>query len=285
MAEPHSAPESEPPRHGWQRIRHDLFLALRALTALPLPAALPEDANMQRQAAASWAYPLIGALIGLIGGLVFLAAVSLGLGIGSAALLAIASQLLLTGGRHEHSLARLCDSFRGWRLMPPESDQHRSHIGINGLLALLLMIALRSNGIEDLANSLLSVAEEFEATVSYGTAATIAMVLAGVGSRAAIVWVWFLLPPAPDDTVRPTEGDVPLAAALQAGALALLCGLLLLSLKLLLAVILAVALVALAMHALGRLRLGGHDDALLGSTQQVAEVTILLVLSATAVAL
>ncbi len=285
MDEPHSVPKSEPPRHGWQRRRHDLLLALRALTALPLPAALPEDANVQRQAAASWAYPLIGALIGLGGGLVFLAAVSLGLGIGSAALLAIASQILLTGGRHERSLARLTDGFRGWRLMPADPAQYGNRIGINGLLALLLLIALRSNGIEDLANSLLSVAEEFEATVSYGTAATIALVLAGAGSRAAMVWVWFLLPPAPNDQAGPLEGDVPLAAALQAGALALFCGLLLLSLKLLLAVALTVALVALAMHALGRKRLGGHDEALLGSTQQVAEVMILLVLSATAVAL
>ncbi len=269
-------------------MRHDLLLALRVLTSLPLPPALPGDDLPQRQATASWAYPAIGALIGLAGGLVFLLAVRFGMGIGSAALLAILSQILLTGGRHERNMARFADAFRGWRLVAPGPDGGNTRPGTTGLLALVLLIALRANAIEDLANSLLSVAEEFEATVSYGAAATIALVLGGAGSRAAMVWVWFLLPRLPDDgpgSDGPHVGDVTLAAALQAGMIALLCGLLLLSLKLLVAVILAVAVVALVMHALGRRRLGGHDEALLGATQQVAEITILLVLSATAVAI
>ncbi len=280
QAETPAQPDPPPEPTGWARRKQDMVLALGALTSLPLHK--PAD-HPARLAAAAWAYPLIGALIGLTGGLAFLAAVALGLGIGSAALLAIVSQILLTGGRHERSLALLADGFQGFRLTAAKASDKA--LGLNGALALILLIGLRCNGIEDLANSLLAIAEEFEATVSFGTAATIALVLAGAGSRAAIVWVWFLLPPAPDDDQASLRGDVPLVAALQAGALALLCGLLLLSLKLLLAVMLAVALVALALRAVGQRRLGGQSETLLGTTQQVAEVAILLVLSATAVTL
>ncbi|WP_428246923.1 adenosylcobinamide-GDP ribazoletransferase [Ferrovibrio sp.] len=272
---------------GWAGRKRDMLIALGRLTALPFGKDLEQQAGDDGHAA--WAYPLIGALIGLFGGLIFLAAITLGLGIGSAALLAILGEVLLTGGRHERGLARLADGFRGFRLLGAAPEGHG--LGLNAVLALILCLALRASGIEDLANSLLAVAEDFEATVSYGTAATIALVLAGAGSRAAMVWVWFLLPPAPADhdeaTARLDYGsldhDVPLTAAIQAAALAALCGLLLLSLKLLLAVALAIAVVALLLRALGQRRLGGQNDSLLGTTQQVAEVAILLVLSATAV--
>ncbi|MBP6819787.1 MAG: adenosylcobinamide-GDP ribazoletransferase [Ferrovibrio sp.] len=262
--------------------KRDMLIALGRLTALPFGKDLEQEAGDDGHAA--WAYPLIGALIGLFGGLVFLGAISLGLGIGSAALLAILAEVLLTGGRHERGLARLADGYHGFRLLSPAPEGQG--LGLNAVLALILCLALRASGIEDLANSLLAVAEDFEATVSYGTAATIALVLAGAGSRAAMVWVWFLLPAAPADhnePAAPLDHDVPLTAAIQAAALAVLCGLLLLSLKLLLAVGLAIAVVTLLMRGLGQRRLGGQNDSLLGSTQQVAEVAILLVLSATAV--
>src|SRR5665213_1213023 len=56
-------------------------------------------------------FPVVGALVGLAGGLVLVVAAALGIARPVAAILAVATTVLVTGGLHEDGLADTADSF------------------------------------------------------------------------------------------------------------------------------------------------------------------------------
>ena len=60
-------------------------------------------------------FPLVGALVGAAGGLAFALAGGLGLPATIAALLAMAAQVVATGGLHEDGLADVADGLGGGR--------------------------------------------------------------------------------------------------------------------------------------------------------------------------
>ncbi len=104
----------------------DPVAALALLTRLPLPGRLLAAAA-PRGAAAGWAYPLAGAVVGGIAALALGLAGALGLGAGPAAGLALAAAVIVTGGLHEDGLAdaaccRCCcagPAWPGWRRPRP----------------------------------------------------------------------------------------------------------------------------------------------------------------------
>ena len=77
----------------------DLRLAMGFMTRLPVGAV---EGDL---AAASWAFPLAGLLVGGVAALIYGFAIDLGLSALIAAALAVASGLLLTGALHEDGLA------------------------------------------------------------------------------------------------------------------------------------------------------------------------------------
>lgn len=89
-------------------------------------------------------WPLVGWLTGGTMALVLWGTTQLGCPLTVAALLAIASRLLLTGALHEDGLADFCDGFGGGtsrtRTLEIMKD---SHIGTYGVLGLLLYLALQ----------------------------------------------------------------------------------------------------------------------------------------------
>src|SRR3546814_4601153 len=98
----------------------------------------------------------------------FFAANQAGLGIGSSSLLAIGSQVLLTGGLHEDGLADTADGFGGGRDRDAKLAIMRdSRIGTYGVLALVLLIGLRYAALSELANSLISISDEYDETVNH----------------------------------------------------------------------------------------------------------------------
>jgi adenosylcobinamide-GDP ribazoletransferase len=116
-----------------------LRTALAFLTRLPV--GTPPDLPLAR---AGWAFPLVGALIGAIGGGVYLCAEFVGLAGSTAALLAIGATVLATGALHEDGLADTADGLgaRGdaARRLAVMRD---SRIGTYGALALVFAIALK----------------------------------------------------------------------------------------------------------------------------------------------
>ncbi len=240
-------------------------IAVMLLTRLPLPApVLAEDEDM---AQASWAYPLAGLLVAALAGLVGLCALAVNIPAPVAALLALATLIATTGAMHEDGLADCADGFwGGWDRDRRLKIMRDSHVGTYGALALVVFCLLRWTALSALfaAGSVLA-----------------PLIAAALVSRAAMVFVMDTLPNARDDglsksTGRPGKSNTRIAAGIAAGITVLLLG------WTGLWVILAAVLAGFACARLATAKIGGQTGDVLGMTQQVAEVTILVVLLALA---
>lgn len=115
------------------------FLALTFYTRLPSPIAL----DYQDLGRATVYFPVIGWLIGLLTALGFYTA-NLLWSQSTAVIMAIILGVLLTGALHEDGLADVCDGFGGGygkqRILEIMKD---SHIGVYGVLGLVLLLSLK----------------------------------------------------------------------------------------------------------------------------------------------
>ncbi|MGS4943887.1 adenosylcobinamide-GDP ribazoletransferase [Meridianimarinicoccus sp. RP-17] len=240
--------------------RHDLPAALGLLTRLPVP--VDGDRATARGAAAAWAYPLAGAVVGALAGAVHLLAGWLGLPPPLAAGLAVAASVIVTGALHEDGLADTADGlWGGWTRDRRLEIMRDSRIGTYGMLALILSLSLRTGALAALPPAM----------------ALPALIACGALSRAAMVAVWTALPPARRDGLSAGSGQpgaitAALALALGTAAAMLACGgpgvvALLMGLC-------GAALVALAARA----KIGGQTGDILGAAQQLADIAGLLAL-------
>lgn len=243
----------------------DFALSLAFLTRLPnLLAAPPEDRGL---GPALRTAPLIGIVIGLIGGAAFWLAGALGLPPALAALLAVGATLCATGALHEDGLADTADGFGGGGDPERKLEIMRdSRTGAYGAAALVLSIAIRGTALAELAAP---------------AAVVLALAAAHAVSRACLPAAMATIPLARTSglaaaTGRPEPGDAGIALAL-AAAIALLAQGFGPGLASLLAGALGAALVAW----LARAQIGGYTGDVLGALQQAAEIAVLL----TAVAL
>lgn len=107
-------------------------------------------------------WPFVGWLTGGLMAGVFVAAYLLGMPSAVAALLAIASRLLLTGALHEDGLADFCDGFGGGSTRERTlSIMKDSHIGTYGVLGLIICLGLLWASLFSLSTSLLSPSPNF----------------------------------------------------------------------------------------------------------------------------
>lgn len=240
-------------------IRTDLATALSLLTRLPV-GWLGADWAAMNPGRAVWAYPLVGAVVGGIGALVFAACRALGLSPALAALWTMAALLLTTGGLHEDGLADTADGFGGGRTRDRKLEIMRdSRIGSYGALALMLSLGLRAAALAALPSP---------------RAAAAALIAAGVLGRAAMLLPLRLLPPA-----RPGGLGARVAGG-PGWAVALAClwtlGLLLLQPPLRSALLLAAtALLAWTITRLARCQIGGVTGDVLGAVAVSVECLVL----------
>lgn len=247
----------------------DLRLAASFLTRLPLPPGPAHDEGPATAEALKRSlryYPLVGAGLGLLGGLAYWAAAGLDLPPLIAALIALGAIVAATGALHEDGLADLADGLgaRGGR---PErlAAMRDSRIGAYGVLALIFSLALRAAALAALADP---------------AAVLAALVAAHSLSRGLLPTLFFALAPARQDGLgaaftRPEIGEtaIPLAIAGAIAWLALGFG------PALLALLVAGAGVA-GVGAVAAKRLGGYTGDVLGAAQQKAEILVLIVLVA-----
>ena len=237
----------------------DLLAALGLLTRLPV--ILDTDRAVARGAAAAWAYPLVGIVVGVIvaATVPFMLWVQLPGGIIAGLILLL--QVVLAGAMHEDGLADCADGFwGGWTPQKRLAIMKDSHVGVYGICALALTLLLRWLALVVI--------------VSVG-AYWVALMAVGALSRASMVAVMAALPNARSNGLsrsvgRPPSGAVWLALALGAGASILLgFGWLIL--------VCAVATVACAVIA--KAKIGGQTGDVLGATQQITEVAMLIALT------
>ncbi len=242
----------------------DLRTGLAFCTRLPfVHSAAKSGADIAR---ASWAFPLVGALIGLLGGLTCYVAAKLGLHPFVSGVLAIGTIMLATGCLHEDGLADTADGIGGGKTREQKLAIMRdSRIGVYGTSALMLSLMLRAGALGSLAGPGLMAA---------------ALFAAHAGGRATLPVLMRLVPPARADGLAASAGRPPASSAWIAallGFVALVIGLGFGN------ALLAAVLVAAAAYIVGRLciaRLGGQTGDVLGAVEQVSEVVILLVAAA-----
>jgi len=257
MTEP-ATPAAAPWTSWWT----DLRVAATFLTRLP-GFAVSGHADLAR---AMRAFPLVGAALGLLVGLVYALAYGMGLPPLAAALLALAASALATGALHEDGLADLADGLAGGQDAGSRlAIMADGRIGAAGALALLFGVGLRAAALAALATP--------------GVAAA-ALVAAAAGSRAIFPALLHRLPPARPGGLGAMAGVPSSEVALAAFGLGALIVLICLGLATGLAAILAAALAVAALAATARRALGGQTGDVLGAAQQVAEIAILLVAAA-----
>jgi len=240
----------------------DLAAAFVLLTRLPIPWRFvsnnPPDLN-----SSVWAFPVVGAVVGGVGALGYGLFLSLGLSAVISAVLAIGVMVLLTGAYHEDGLADVADGFGGGQTVERKLEIMRdSRIGAYGMIAIVLVMALRIGGLSELS------AEQ----------SITALLVGGILSRLMVVFVMHVMPPARTDglaydTGRPNFGRFFFGATMAVGATIWLTD------SMLGLYVTGVAVVScVIMGWISERQVGGYTGDVLGAVQQVSDIAVLLFL-------
>ena len=238
----------------------DIGIVLALLTRVPT-GSLPSSGEAGALGRAVWAYPLVGALVGGVGGAVIVAAHAIGIPHLVAALLGLAATILMTGAFHEDGLADFCDGIGGGTTPERRLEIMRdSRIGTYGALALVLSIGLRLAALSSLTS-------EWPLILVWMSAGALA--------RASLVVPLGLLIPARPDGMGAGAARPPLASCV--GAYAIAGGLSLAALSGEGLVLIGVSLAAgLVVALIARRMLNGYTGDVLGATVQVSEIACLI---------
>ncbi|MGH7005460.1 MAG: adenosylcobinamide-GDP ribazoletransferase, partial [Alphaproteobacteria bacterium] len=122
------------------------------LSRLPWPFPVPRDPSAIGRGV--WAFPILGAILGALGGGVFWLGREIGVPSVVAATIAIGFLALVTGALHEDGLADTADGFGGGRTRERKLAIMRdSRIGAYGVLALALVTLLRIGALAAMSGS------------------------------------------------------------------------------------------------------------------------------------
>jgi adenosylcobinamide-GDP ribazoletransferase len=241
----------------------DVRVALLFCTRLPIPSAAPVvGADIAR---AGWAFPVAGAIVGLIAAGVYWLAGLAGLPSLPAAGLTVAATLVVTGCLHEDGLADVADAFGGHTRERRLEIMRDSRVGTYGACALSMSLLLRTAAL---------------ASIAAPAVAAPVLIAAHTAARAGMPLFMGLVPPARVEGLSVGVGrplPVSIAAAVLLGVIALFvalgpaagfCAI----------VLLAAALALLAWLCIRQF--GGQTGDVLGAVEQFGEIAILLVAAA-----
>jgi len=245
----------------------ELVSAFGLLTRLPAGRVAPQ-AGYADAGNSVWAYPLAGVAVGVIGGLVYWLASMLGVPPMVAAVFAFAAMVLSTGGLHEDGLADTADGFGGGAEKERKLEIMRdSRIGSYGVIALVLVFALRIGAVAALADS---------AAVMAALVATAALSRGGMG----LFMCW--IDRARSDGLSAGVGRPDAGRSAEAAALAALIGFLMLSPGAAFAAVLGAALGMLVIGVLAIRQIGGQTGDVVGAAGIAAECLALTAIVAVA---
>ncbi|MEM6275814.1 MAG: adenosylcobinamide-GDP ribazoletransferase [Pseudomonadota bacterium] len=236
----------------------DIPAAIGFLTRLPVRVDGAWAAT--RGARVAWAYPLAGAVIGIL--LCAVGWISLGTGASFAAALVLAVSVIVTGGLHEDGLADSADGlWGGWTPERRLEIMKDSRIGAYGVMALVLTLLLRWLGI----------------SAALGADAWWALIALPAMSRAAMVPI-MALPHARPGGVSATVGRPPAPTILIAVAIGVVAVLPLGTVAFWIFIAALILATAAAVIAMAKIR--GQTGDILGATQQLTEIAGWAVLAA-----
>lgn len=225
-----------------------------------LPVSWPDTSRISF-ADAQWAAPLAGLVVALLGALAFWISTVIGLNAQIAALLTLATTILVSGCLHEDGVADVVDGFGGGATRERKLEIMRdSRIGTYGVVALLVTFALRWSALVAIATPV---------------HVLIALIAAHAASRALMPSFMMLVAPARLNGLSFNVGT--LAAPIT--GLAIVIGVIaLLPLGLMATVVtgLALALWSAVLKLLCERQIGGQTGDVVGTLQQGGEIIVLL---------
>ena len=187
------------PAMSLHQLASDLKAAVLFCTRLPIPhAAAITGADLAR---AGWAFPVAGAVVGLIAAAVYWLAGLAGLPPLPAAGLAVAATLVVTGCLHEDGLADVADAFGGATRERKLEIMRDSRVGTYGACALSMSLLLRTAAL---------------ASIAAPAAAASVLVAAHMAARAGMPLFMRLVPPARIDGLSAGAGQPSAVGALAA---------------------------------------------------------------------
>ena len=239
----------------------DLLVAASLLTRFPTPASF--DTGSERIAGSSWAWPVIGAIVGLVAGIAGASLGWLGIDRGLAAIAALGVLVLLTGAMHEDGLADTLDGLAGGSTSEKRlAIMKDSHIGVFGATGLALVLLGRWSAMSELG----------------GLQLIAVLLTSSCASRLPVVLAMTVLPPARESGLSASIGRPSGQIALLATAVTAIACLAALGVAGLAAVFIAFV-GAVPVCFLARQLIGGQTGDVLGASQQFAELAVLAMLA------
>ncbi len=213
----------------------------------------------------AWAFPVVGALIGVICGAVFAVAVMLALPPLAASLVAVGAGVLVTGALHEDGLADTADGLGGRDVAARLAIMRDSRSGVFGVLALVFSVGLRAAALDAIAGR---------------WAVLGALVAAHAVGRGGLPAVMRYLPAARSDGLGADAGAPEAASVASALVIAAVLALLALGIGAGVAALVGAAIVMALIATLARRAIGGHTGDILGAIEQGGETAMLLAAAA-----
>jgi adenosylcobinamide-GDP ribazoletransferase len=238
----------------------DLRIGISLCTRFPVgTSASLDDGEVAR---ASWAFPVAGILIGLVGALAYWVAIRLNVAPIPAAALALATTMALTGAMHEDGLADSFDGLGGKTREQKLEIMRDSRIGTFGMLALVITLLLRWSTLADIAEP---------------RYVAIALVCAHASARAGMTAFMHLVPLARADGLSSGAGRPPGQCVAAALAIAIFCLLFGFGAKGAMIALLLLALAGIITARIAVRQIGGQTGDVLGAFEQVGEAIVLLI--------
>jgi adenosylcobinamide-GDP ribazoletransferase len=231
---------------------HDIWAAFSLLTRLPVP--VDHTRSGDRANIATWAYPIVGAAVGALSGLVLTIAMALLLPSGLAAAFALLTAVALTGAMHEDGLADCADGFWGGHDRSRRLEIMKdSSIGAYGAVVLIIFLLAEWSAIEALV---------FSKPI---------LTFAGIGavSRLPMVLAMWVMPNARGNGLAAGVGMPPAVSAQIASGLCLFIALVTLGWAGIVALIVATG-AALIVGLIANAKIGGYTGDVLGAMQKCA---------------
>lgn len=239
----------------------DLWAATAFLTRLPVPRR-DRPPNLAR---AYRAFPLLGAAIGTAIGVFDLLLLRMGLPPIAAAALALGAGALLTGALHEDGLADIADGFGGGGDKAAKLEVMRdSRLGTYGVLALLTGFVAKVAALSALP----------------GTEVVLVMMATHALARAPLAVLAATMPYARTDGLAASTGPPDSLTALTACVVAMAIAFLALPVTSVVIAAIIAAGAAASLAVLAQWQIGGQTGDVLGATEQVCEIAVLLTLVA-----
>ncbi len=244
------------------RLWYELRLAARFLTRLPVLTL--EFTGHTSLAAASWAFPVVGLGVGIIGAAVLGIAHWLSVPAEVSAALALAAMTITTGALHEDGLADTADGFG----LTGDTERRLAAMrdvrtGAFGITALILIFTVRWSALGVL-----------------GMDGSPALIAAATISRGVLPYVMYAVPNARSDGLSAGAGRPELRLALWALVITAIVSLFAFGFGGAIAALAVAGLITAGLAMLARRLIGGQTGDVLGAIQQIAEAGVLVTAAA-----